>query len=209
MRRISGPSFSKTERGRATRTTKLAGGIGSGSRGDPSGYIAEDNLDDTLFPRCAHRSTFAPSPSIVEQVSKLVQRLCVFDLCHNPCSYRKNLEPLILISRLRAKPAVLFAHERVCLSFRLPYRRARPVLARLGVPVVDGAQIVDGQAWASRRTDGRHYHPLVPVEVFALLGALISPPPPPLVLAGDAAAKWSESGYRPQLDSFRVECGKP
>ena len=82
-------------------------------------------------------------------------------------------------------------------------------MARLGVPVVDGAQIVDGQAWASRRTDGRHYHPLVPVEVFALLGALVSPPPPPLVLAGDADAKWDESGYRPQLAAFRVECGKP
>ncbi|CAM9213547.1 unnamed protein product, partial [Laminaria digitata] len=43
-------------------------------------------------------------------------------------------------------------------------RRAKPVLARLGVPIVDAAQIVDGQAWATKRNDGRHYHPIVPLE---------------------------------------------
>lgn len=38
-------------------------------------------------------------------------------------------------------------------------------MSRLGVPVVDAAAIVEGQAWASTVTDGRHYHPIVPLEV--------------------------------------------
>lgn len=58
-------------------------------------------------------------------------------------------------------------------------RRARPVMARLGVPLVDAGKIVDGEIWATKRFDGRHYHALVPMELFELLGALISPPPAP------------------------------
>lgn len=38
-------------------------------------------------------------------------------------------------------------------------------MSRLGIPLVDAASIVEGQAWASKRTDGRHYHPIVPLEV--------------------------------------------
>ena len=34
-------------------------------------------------------------------------------------------------------------------------RRARPVLASLGVPMVDAGQIVEGQAWASRSWSNR------------------------------------------------------
>lgn len=45
------------------------------------------------------------------------------------------------------------------------FRRARPVMARLGVAVVDAASIVEGQAWASRPNDGRHFHKIVPIEV--------------------------------------------
>ena len=38
-------------------------------------------------------------------------------------------------------------------------------MARLGVPIVDGAKIVEGQAWASKPNDGRHFHKIVPIEV--------------------------------------------
>lgn len=38
-------------------------------------------------------------------------------------------------------------------------------MSRLEVPVVDAAAIVEGEAWASTVTDGRHYHPIVPLEV--------------------------------------------
>lgn len=53
-------------------------------------------------------------------------------------------------------------------------------MARLGVPLVDAGKIVEGQRWATRRRDGRHYHPMVPMELIALLEGLTSPPPPPL-----------------------------
>ncbi|CAN0083842.1 unnamed protein product [Ectocarpus sp. 6 AP-2014] len=43
-------------------------------------------------------------------------------------------------------------------------RRARPVMSRLGVPLVDAAKIVEGQGWASHVNDGRHFHKLVPIE---------------------------------------------
>lgn len=72
-------------------------------------------------------------------------------------------------------------------------RRAKLVMARLGVPIVDAASIVDGQTWASRLTDGRHYQRIVPVEVFDMLGALISPPPAPLVPATDVTVRQDES----------------
>lgn len=55
-------------------------------------------------------------------------------------------------------------------------------MAKLGVPLVDAGRIVEGQEWASRVTDGRHYPPLVPLECIALLNALTSPPPPPYLL---------------------------
>lgn len=52
-----------------------------------------------------------------------------------------------------------------CSCLFLLNRRARSVMSRLGVPIVDAAEIVEGEAWASMRTDGRHYHPIVPLEV--------------------------------------------
>lgn len=60
------------------------------------------------------------------------------------------------------------------------HRRAKPVMARLGVPLVDAGNIVEGQRWATRCRDGRHYHPMVPMELITLLEVLTSPPPPPL-----------------------------
>lgn len=46
---------------------------------------------------------------------------------------------------------------------------------RLGVPVVEADRIVKDQAWATPKHDGRHYHNLVPVEVWELLGVLAAP----------------------------------
>ncbi|CAM9288323.1 unnamed protein product [Scytosiphon promiscuus] len=57
-------------------------------------------------------------------------------------------------------------------------RRARPVMSRLGVPVIDSARIVEGQGWASDPRDGRHYQKLVPIEVTELLSLIGAPPPP-------------------------------
>ena len=74
---------------------------------------------------------------------------------------------------------------------------------------MDAGQIVDGQAWASRRSDGRHYHPIVPLEVFALLSALVSPPPPPLIPTGEAMAKDDVVGLGPHLNSLGVDCRQP
>ncbi|CAN0281895.1 unnamed protein product, partial [Ectocarpus sp. 4 AP-2014] len=54
-------------------------------------------------------------------------------------------------------------------------RRSRPVMSRLGVPFVEGDLIVKDQEWATPKSDGRHYHMLVPVEVWEFLGVLISP----------------------------------
>ena len=48
-------------------------------------------------------------------------------------------------------------------------------MANLGVPLVEGDLIVKDQAWATQRQDGRHYHLLVPIEVWELLGVLVSP----------------------------------
>ncbi|CAN0390024.1 unnamed protein product [Pylaiella littoralis] len=52
--------------------------------------------------------------------------------------------------------------------------RARPVMARLGVPLVEADLIVKDQEWATLPQDGRHYGMLVPVEVWELLGVLVS-----------------------------------
>ena len=38
-------------------------------------------------------------------------------------------------------------------------------MSRLGVPIVDAARIVEGQGWASKIDDGRHFHKIVPIEV--------------------------------------------
>lgn len=48
-------------------------------------------------------------------------------------------------------------------------------MQRLNVPMVEADQIVKGQAWATPKQDGRHYHNLVPVEVWELLGVLVAP----------------------------------
>eukprot|EP00903_Cladosiphon_okamuranus_P010026 g9508.t1 len=54
-------------------------------------------------------------------------------------------------------------------------RRSRPVMERLGVPIVPGDLISKDQAWATPNHDGRHYQQLVPVEVWELFGALVAP----------------------------------
>eukprot|EP00904_Undaria_pinnatifida_P006291 jgi/Undpi1/2792/HiC_scaffold_14.g06169.m1 len=54
-------------------------------------------------------------------------------------------------------------------------RRSRPVMANLGVPLVEGDLIVKDQRWATGKQDGRHYHMLVPTEVWEFLGVLVSP----------------------------------
>lgn len=48
-------------------------------------------------------------------------------------------------------------------------------MERLDVPIVEADLIVKDQAWATRKQDGRHYHHLVPVEVWELLGELVAP----------------------------------
>lgn len=48
-------------------------------------------------------------------------------------------------------------------------------MERLNVPMVEADRIVKGQAWATPHQDGRHYHNLVPVEVWELLGVLVTP----------------------------------
>ena len=35
---------------------------------------------------------------------------------------------------------------------------------------MDAAKMVEGQAWASKRKDGRHFHKVVPMEVCTLPG---------------------------------------
>lgn len=65
-------------------------------------------------------------------------------------------------------------------------------MARLGVPVVDTWRIVEGQLWATDETDGKHYKPLVPLELVSFLGAILSPPPPPFI----AEAVVDLRGYR-------------
>lgn len=75
--------------------------------------------------------------------------------------------------------------------------------------MVDAGGIVEGQAWASRRTDGRHFHPLVPLEVFALLVALVSPPPPPLLPGVEVSASGDETAVGPRLVTVGADCGQP
>ncbi|CAM9179910.1 unnamed protein product [Ectocarpus sp. 12 AP-2014] len=70
-------------------------------------------------------------------------------------------------------------------------RRARPVMTRLGVPLVDAARIVEGQGWASIPGDGRHFHKIVPIEVAELLSVLVAPQPPPSLPSRKDAAEFS------------------
>ncbi|CAM9373258.1 unnamed protein product [Ectocarpus sp. 12 AP-2014] len=70
-------------------------------------------------------------------------------------------------------------------------RRARPVMSRLGVPLVDAARIVEGQGWASIPGDGRHFHKIVPIEVAELLSVLGAPQPPPSLPSRKDAAEFS------------------
>ncbi|CAM9324458.1 unnamed protein product, partial [Ectocarpus sp. 12 AP-2014] len=79
-------------------------------------------------------------------------------------------------------------------------RRARPVMSRLGVPLVDAARIVEGQGWASIPGDGRHFHKIVPIEVAELLSVLgASQPPPSLPSRKDAAEFSLETRERSKL----------
>lgn len=48
-------------------------------------------------------------------------------------------------------------------------------MEKMGVPFVRGDMIVRDQAWATTKQDGRHYHMLVPDEVWELLGVLAYP----------------------------------
>lgn len=45
------------------------------------------------------------------------------------------------------------------------------------MPLVDAGMLVEGHPWATKRNDGRHYHPIVPLEVILLLGVLTDSPP--------------------------------
>lgn len=47
-------------------------------------------------------------------------------------------------------------------------------MEKLGVPLVEADLIVKDQAWATGNQDGRHYHPLAPVEVWEFMGLLVS-----------------------------------
>eukprot|EP00903_Cladosiphon_okamuranus_P016927 g15603.t1 len=85
-------------------------------------------------------------------------------------------------------------------------RRAREVMSRLEVPIVDAAAIVEGEAWASKRTDGRHYHPIVPVEVADLLGLLTAPPPPPSLSEKAEAHPNCLGDFAPDLDAEAQFC---
>lgn len=40
---------------------------------------------------------------------------------------------------------------------------------------------MEGQTWATRHNDGRHYHPLVPLELLSLMDVITAPMPQPLV----------------------------
>lgn len=105
------------------------------------------------------------------------------------------------------KKTCITPHSLLYMTYICIRRRAKRVLARLGVPIVDAAQIVEGQAWASKPSDGRHYHSLVPLEIFALLGALVSPPPTPLPPAGGVAARGESRDSRLHLTILDDECG--
>lgn len=48
-------------------------------------------------------------------------------------------------------------------------------MARLGVPLVEADLIVRDQAWATGRSDGRHFFPLAGMEMFTALTLLTSP----------------------------------
>ncbi|CAM9845759.1 unnamed protein product [Ectocarpus sp. 12 AP-2014] len=78
-------------------------------------------------------------------------------------------------------------------------RRARPVMSRLGVPLVDAARIVEGQGWASNPSDGRHFHKIVPIEVVDLLSVLGAPPAPPSLTGRDPAEFTVEARERSRL----------
>ena len=53
------------------------------------------------------------------------------------------------------------------------YERERRVTTELRVPVVDGYAMTHMQCWATTAQDGRHYSPLLHLEVMALLGFLL------------------------------------
>lgn len=56
-------------------------------------------------------------------------------------------------------------------------------MARLRVPIVDSGELVEKQVWATKHRDGRHYHALVPHELFEMLEAFTSTPPAPVIAA--------------------------
>lgn len=75
--------------------------------------------------------------------------------------------------------------------------------------MVDAGRFVEGQKWATNRSDGRHFRPLVPLELWALLDALTSPPPPPLFrheqdgVKGDGGV--DSSAVTPEVTSVEIE----
>lgn len=50
-------------------------------------------------------------------------------------------------------------------------------MAKLGVPLVDAGRLVEGQVWATSPADGRHFHPIVPLELYTMLSVVLSPTP--------------------------------
>ena len=68
---------------------------------------------------------------------------------------------------------------RYCAVAIISRRRAKDVMMKVGVPIVDAGRIVEGQTWATKPEDGRHFAPLVPLELYTMLGVLTSPLPPP------------------------------
>lgn len=152
-----------------------------------------------VFPSTDHRyirvvitpASVADQLTLLNQLVESSQHMTVFD------------PPLPLSLSLKFSP---------CCAIR----RAKPVLARLGIPLVDAGQIVEGQTWATRHNDGRHYHPLVPVELLSLMDAITAPMPSPLVPpqenapakpARDARARDESSGAEPEKSSFDLHGG--
>lgn len=86
------------------------------------------------------------------------------------------------------------------------HRRARPVMERLGVPIVDAAKIVDGQLWATHTLDGRHYHPIVPMEVMAFLQEVTAPP---RLHPAEAVPGGGSNGGSPGIETVAVVATTP
>lgn len=84
-------------------------------------------------------------------------------------------------------------------------------MRKLGVPLVDAFKIVEGQKWATTVNDGRHYHPIVPMEIIEFLRVLTTPTPPRLYRADEIEEELrlettSDSHDGPALHSLSIDC---